>query len=64
MLLFLALLLAAVFRRRDGWLPLLAPCSAAVLCYAVQAFFSFSVCIVAPVFWVLLGISRKEEEVP
>ena len=60
MLLFLALLLAAVFRRRDGWLPLLAPCSAAVLCHMVQAFFSFSVCIIAPIFWVLLGLSFRE----
>ena len=37
LLLFLGLLFFAVFRRRDGWFPLLAPCSAAVLCYAVQA---------------------------
>ena len=64
MLAFIALLCLAVWKRRAGLLPLLTPCSAAVLCYAVQAFFSFSVCIVAPVFWVLLGISRKEEEVP
>ena len=61
MLLFLALLLFAVFRRRDRWLPLLSPCSAAVLCYAVQAFFSFSVCIVAPVFWMLLGLSFRKD---
>ena len=61
LVLFLALLLYAVFRRRDAWFPLLAPCSAAVFCYAVQAFFSFSVCIVAPMFWVLLGLSFKEQ---
>ncbi len=61
LLLFIALLLFAVFRRREGWFPLLAPCSAAVLCYAVQAFFSFSVCLVAPMFWVLLGLSFREE---
>ena len=60
LLLFLALILAAVFRRREGCFPLLAPCSAAVLCYAVQAFFSFSVCIVAPMFWILLGLSFRE----
>ncbi len=29
----------------------------AVLCYAVQAFFSFSVCIVTPMFWVLCGLA-------
>ena len=34
--------------------------SAAVLCYAVQAFFSFSVCLVAPMFWVVLGLSFRE----
>ena len=56
-LLLAALFLSAVFRRREGWFPLLTPCSAAVLCYAVQAFFSFSVCLVAPMFWVLLGMS-------
>ena len=61
MLLFLALLLFAVFRRREGWLPLPGPCSAAVLCYAVQAFFSFSVCIVAPMFWVVLGLSFSSD---
>ncbi|MER1994003.1 MAG: O-antigen ligase family protein [Eubacteriales bacterium] len=60
LLLFLALLLFAVFRRHDGWFPLLAPCSAAVLCYAVQAFFSFSVCIVAPMFWIILGMAFSE----
>lgn len=60
MLFFLALLLLAVFRRRQGWFPCLAPCSAAVLCYAVQAFFSFSVCLVAPMFWILLGVSFQE----
>ena len=58
--LFLALLLFVVFRRREGCLPLLTPCSAAVLCYMVQAFFSFSVCIVAPMFWMILGISFSE----
>ena len=60
LLLFFALLLCSVFRRKEGWFPLLAPYSAAVLCYAVQAFFSFSVCIVAPMFWVILGLSFSE----
>ncbi len=36
-----------------------------VLCYGVQALLSFSVCIVAPMFWVVLGLSlvrfRKEK---
>ncbi|MBR3333365.1 MAG: O-antigen ligase family protein [Clostridia bacterium] len=61
LLLFVALLLFAVFRKREGWFPLLAPCSAAVLCYAVQAFFSFSVCLIAPMFWVVLGLSFREQ---
>lgn len=60
MLFFLLLICLAVWKKRDRLLPLLTPCSAAVLCYAVQAFFSFSVCIVAPLFWILLGISRNE----
>ena len=60
LLLFAALLLASVFRRREACFPCLSPCSAAVLCYAVQAFFSFSVCIVAPMFWVVLGLSFRE----
>ena len=59
-LLFTALLLCAVFRRRDGDWPLPSPFSAAVLCYAVQAFFSFSVCLVAPLFWMLLGLSFSD----
>ena len=61
-LLFLVLLLAAVFRRRDRLLPCLSPCSAAILCYAVQAFFSFSVCIVSPMFWIVLALSFREQE--
>lgn len=60
LLLFLALILFSLFRRREGWFPLLSPCSAAVLCYAVQAAFSFSVCIVAPMFWVVLGLSFRD----
>ena len=40
MLLFVALLLLSVFRNRERCLPLLKPCSAAVLCYMIQAFFS------------------------
>lgn len=62
LLLFASILLLAVLRRRDRLLPLLTPCSAAVLCYIVQAFFSFSVCIVAPMFWILLGMSFREQE--
>lgn len=65
MLLFAALLLLLVFLRprtagfrSDSQLT---PCAAAVLCYAVQAFFAFSVCLVAPVFWVIAGICAAEK---
>ena len=51
-LLFIALLLTALFH------PLFrqSPFRLAIFAYAVQAFFSFSVCLVAPMFWVLLGL--------
>ncbi len=61
LLFFSALLLFAILRRREGGFPLLTPCSAAVLCYAVQAFFSFSVCIVAPMFWVILALAAQKQ---
>lgn len=57
MLLFVLLVLAAVIRGGESGSPSLSPWSAAVLCYAVQAFFSFSVCMVAPMFWLVLGAS-------
>ena len=31
-------------------------CGAAVLCYCVQIFFSFSLCITAPLFWIFWGL--------
>ncbi len=62
MLLFMGLLFLAVFHRNQCLSLLRSSCSAAVLCYAVQAFFSFSVCLVAPMFWVILGLSFSEPE--
>ena len=62
MLLFIALLGLALFRKREKWLPVLTPWSAPVLCYAVQGFFAFSVCIVAPLFWVFLGLAMHPSE--
>ena len=59
--LLVLLLAAAVMRRREAFFPLLTPCSAAVLCYAAQAFFSFSVCLVAPMFWVILGMAFRPD---
>ena len=61
LILFVALLLLSIFHRRDRCLPLLTPCSAAVLCYAVQGIFSYPVCLVAPVFWILLALSFTEQ---
>ena len=73
MLLFIALIAsAAFFRRRAPRIPKapkpredrlksLSPWAAAVLCYAVQAFFSFSVPLVAPMFWVIMGICVGED---
>lgn len=63
-LLFAALILFVLYRKREGGFPLLSPCSAAVLGYAVQAFFSFSVCILAPLFWILLGMALQESPDP
>ena len=57
MLLLILLFFTSVMRRREACFPLLTPYSAAVLCYAVQAFFSFQVCLVAPMLWTLLGSS-------
>ena len=59
MIFLMLLMLSAVMRRREAFLPVLTPWSAAVLCYAVQAFFSFSVCLIAPMFWVLLGTAFR-----
>ena len=52
MLLYIALLLTVLFHPRFRR----SPFRLAVAAYAVQAFFSFSVCIVAPMFWVVLGL--------
>ena len=62
MLLLILLIAASVMRKQEGLFPLLSPCSAAVLCYAVQAFFSFPVCLVSPMFWALLGISFQPDQ--
>ena len=56
LLCFLVLILAGCFGVsvwKDG-----------VLGYAVQALLSFSVCIVAPMFWVVLGLSLSRTSSP
>lgn len=72
MLLFIALIIAAVFFRRrkadektaapsGDRLRMLSPWAVAVLCYAVQGIFFFSVCLVAPMFWVILGLCVRND---
>ena len=56
-LLFIGLILTALRREKKGNAPLLTACSASVFGYALQAFFSFSVCMTAPMFWVMAGMS-------
>ena len=38
--------------------------AAGVFCYMVQAFFSFSVCLLAPMFWVVFGLACSREPCP
>lgn len=56
LLLFLALILFTLFPgKKHSFSPDALSWRAAVFCYAVQAIFVFSVCIIAPMFWVVLG---------
>lgn len=61
---FLGLILHGIFqqkkRLRQTAPDIPADLRCAVLAYAVQAFFSFSVCIVAPLFWIVLALSFSE----
>ncbi len=60
-LLFTALILFSLLRVGPGKKKAASRCwQAAVFCYAVQAFFSFSVCLVAPLFWVVLGLCSQD----
>ena len=73
MLLFIALIVAAVFFRRkrkadtktaaspEDRLRTLSPWAVAVLFYSVQGIFFFSVCLVAPMFWVVLGLCVRND---
>ena len=59
LLLYLAMLgtvLVSCLRqgRREGWLWAL---GASILCFAAQGFFSFSICLVTPMFWAVLGMT-------
>ena len=50
----LAACLVRCVRRHDGFGTAMAW---AILCYAVMGFFTFSICIVTPMFWALLGMA-------
>ena len=58
MLLFMALMIVAVYPAFRGKYH---PAMGGVLAYAIQAFFSFSFCALAPLFWVTLGIACAAE---
>ena len=47
----LAWVLIALFRRKQ-W-----PLAMAIGCFALQGFFSFSICLVTPMFWAVLGMA-------
>ena len=53
-LLFTVLLSCLRLGLREGWLWAL---GASILCYAAQGFFSFSICLVSPMFWAVLGMT-------
>ena len=55
--LYLLLLLATLLRRARSHWPLLA----ATLGFALQGFFSFSICLVSPMWWVLLSMATEKK---
>ncbi len=50
----LAVLLLACFRR-DQW-----AAGSAIACFALQGLFSFSICLVTPMFWAVLGMAAAQ----
>jgi len=50
----LAWVLIALFRRKQ-W-----PLAMAIGCFALQGFFSFSICLVTPMFWAVLGMAAAQ----
>ena len=62
LLLYLGAIITALVKavhRRKSW-----PLGAAVICYLVQGFFSFSIVIVTPMFWAVLGMLMAGGETP
>ena len=53
-MLFTVLLSCLRLGWQEGWLWAL---GASILCYAAQGFFSFSICLVSPMFWAVLGMA-------
>ena len=56
--LLVTLLVRALRHKESGWAIPAWGCS--VLCYCVQAFFSFSIVLVAPIFWLMMGLLEGE----
>lgn len=58
MVAFIALCAAALTLalRRAKQEPLLLPAALAVACYLLQGMFTFSICLVTPMFWAMLGV--------
>ncbi len=61
LLCFVGIILSVLIRKRHVETAETLPWRGGVFCYAVQAFFSFSVCMVAPMFWVVLGLAASEK---
>ncbi len=40
--------------------PVMLPCAAAICCYLVQGMFTFSICLISPMFFALLGMACRE----
>lgn len=65
-LLSLIAYLSALFAALVGWLKVapsnkaVAACGASATGYLSQIFFSFSICIVSPLFWILFGLMESE----
>lgn len=61
---YLALLAGVLLRclRRGKNTPWLWTVGAAILCYGVQGFFSFSICIVSPMFWAVMGMACAPDD--
>lgn len=64
LMLYLGLLAAVLVRCAKGGReqPLLWAWGMAVLCFMAQGFFSFSICLVSPMFWAVLGMCCRRDQ--